>query len=260
MVSMVGEYVCSVGFSVDHGTVRRAFMSSSRPPPPPPSSSSQPLVDSSSDEEGVESQTSISPDRIKELNASGRRPSTVLDSETRRSYKSLEDELERVKKKLLHTQKENEAVKLSLIELHKEKKQLQLQVDIAGQGDKNEAMQRESIASAVREKELEKLLLKAKRDKEKALRLVVSLIGRDKVLEHLQKHDGKEDILDALVASFSSSKLVENRSMRSTASSNKKQKHPSFVGLNNKMLNVNLKGQRSRSAERTRSIWMSVKR
>ena len=202
---------------------------------------------------------------MKELKAV-RRPSTLLDSETRRSYKSLEDELQMTKKTLLDLQKENEAVKLSLIELHTEKKQLQLQVDVAGGlGEKSEAIQRESVANAMRQKELEKLLVKAKKDKEKALKLVVSLIGRDKVLEHLQKNDGKQDILDTLVANFSDSKLVENRSMKGTASSaGKKQKHPSFVGLNNKatvssQYGINVKG-RSRSAERARSIWMSVKR
>ena len=104
--------------------------------------------------------------------------------------------------------------------------------------------------------------MKAKKDKEKALKLVVSLIGRDKVLEHLQKNDGKQDILDTLVANFSDSKLVENRSMKGTTSSIKKQqKHPVFVGLSkNASALSKTPGGRSRSAERTRSLWMSVHR
>jgi Trk-type K+ transport system membrane component len=45
-------------------------------------------------------------------------------------------------------------------------------------------------------------LIKAKRDKEKALKLVVAIIGKDCVLNHLQKNAGSADILDTLVAAF----------------------------------------------------------
>ena len=255
-----------------------------------PSSGNYPLVDSSSDEEedgrqgpqplrqdlqmevqsdkeATEEYTHdaslrASSEETNELNASSRAPISKLDTEARRLYKSLENELAIVKEQLSNTKKENEAVKLSLIEMHKEKKQLQLQLDVARKAESREMEQRESAASALREAELEKLVTKVKKEKEKALRLVISLIGRDKVLEHLQKHDGREDILDALVADFSSSRLVENRSMKGTASSAKKQqKHPAFVGLSkNASAPLKTLGGRSRSAERSRSLWMSVHR
>ena len=45
-------------------------------------------------------------------------------------------------------------------------------------------------------------LVRAKRDKEKALRLLISIVGKDRVLEHLQKHAGAADVLDSLVLAF----------------------------------------------------------
>lgn len=198
----------------------------------------------------IEGVSNLSPETERRISMNNRRPSTMLDSPTRRSYKSMEDEIEELRKSLKASQKENEALKISLVELHREKKQLQFRADSNEVGRSGTSKKVQEV-ELKREKELEQLLVKAKRDKEKALKLVIGLIGRDKVLEHLTRNMGQADILDTLISSFSNSKLVENRGMRSTVASSGKKK-ASFVGLP-------VKG-RSRSAERTRSIWMDVKR
>lgn len=44
--------------------------------------------------------------------------------------------------------------------------------------------------------------LKAKRDKEKALKLLIQLIGKEKLQKHIQTHAGSPDLLDSIVQAF----------------------------------------------------------
>ena len=55
-----------------------------------------------------------------------------------------------------------------------------------------------------REKELQTLLIKAKTDKDKAIRVIINLVGKEKMAEFLNQHAGSPDILDAMVTSFGS--------------------------------------------------------
>ncbi len=64
-----------------------------------------------------------------------------------------------------------------------------------------------------RETTLETQLVKAKRDKDKAVRLVILLIGKEKVAEFLKKHAGAPDILDKLIESYGSGKFNDNVSI-----------------------------------------------
>ncbi len=53
-----------------------------------------------------------------------------------------------------------------------------------------------------REKELESMLLKTKRDKDKAIRIIVPIIGKDRIAAFLNRHAGSPDILDKLMDYF----------------------------------------------------------
>jgi hypothetical protein len=46
-------------------------------------------------------------------------------------------------------------------------------------------------------------LVKAKKDKDKALKLLIQVIGKERIADHLQSHAGEEDILESLITSFS---------------------------------------------------------
>jgi hypothetical protein len=67
-------------------------------------------------------------------------------------------------------------------------------------------------------------LVKAKRDKEKALKLVVAIIGKDRVLGHLQKNAGSADILDSLVGAFGKNGSTESSGSSAVKSKNTKNK------------------------------------
>ena len=58
-------------------------------------------------------------------------------------------------------------------------------------------------AQSAREADLIDQLLKEKRDKEKAVKLLITLIGKDRVREHLRLHGSSSDILESLVTAFS---------------------------------------------------------
>jgi hypothetical protein len=64
-----------------------------------------------------------------------------------------------------------------------------------------------------REATLETQLVKAKRDKDKAVRLVILLIGKEKVAEFLRRHAGAPDILDKLIESYGSGKFNDSVSV-----------------------------------------------
>lgn len=59
-----------------------------------------------------------------------------------------------------------------------------------------------AIRRGEREKQLEILLQKTKRDKDKAIRLIVQIVGKDRISAFLSRHAGAPDILDKLLEYF----------------------------------------------------------
>jgi hypothetical protein len=55
-----------------------------------------------------------------------------------------------------------------------------------------------------RERELEEALIKSKQEKDRAVRVLITVLGKQRVAEFLAKHAGAPDILDTLCAHFSS--------------------------------------------------------
>jgi hypothetical protein len=55
-----------------------------------------------------------------------------------------------------------------------------------------------------REKELEVQYLKVKADKDKALKLLIQLIGKERLQKHIQTHAGSPDLLDSIITTFGS--------------------------------------------------------
>jgi hypothetical protein len=89
-------------------------------------------------------------------------------------------------------------------------KALQLRLTLAESQEENvvtphtdSVLMQSALKNSEREKDLETQLLKAKRDKDKAIRLVIRLIGKERVAEFLLHSSGSTDVLDALVETFS---------------------------------------------------------
>ena len=59
------------------------------------------------------------------------------------------------------------------------------------------------IRNMERMKEMERQLLKMKEDKDKVIRLIILLIGKDRMSSFLKNHGSDDDILSALVDTFS---------------------------------------------------------
>ena len=66
------------------------------------------------------------------------------------------------------------------------------------------------IKSMERMKEMEKQLLKMKDEKDKVVRLIILLIGKDRMSQFLKTHSNEDDILSALVENFSNGTSLEN--------------------------------------------------
>lgn len=73
------------------------------------------------------------------------------------------------------------------------------------------------------QKKLEMQLLKAKDDKDKAIRLIIHLIGKERVNEFIAQHAGSADILDSMLKTFSMSpnQTSANQSANKLSSSSK---------------------------------------
>jgi len=56
-------------------------------------------------------------------------------------------------------------------------------------------------------------LLKAKKEKEKALKLLIQVVGKDKLANHLQTHSGSPDILQSIIGAFGASSFSASRSL-----------------------------------------------
>jgi hypothetical protein len=58
-----------------------------------------------------------------------------------------------------------------------------------------------------REKELQNLLVKVKADKDKAVKVIIGLVGKERMSEFLAQHAGSPDILDSMMTHFSADSL-----------------------------------------------------
>ena len=53
-------------------------------------------------------------------------------------------------------------------------------------------------------------MAKTKKDKDKAIRLIIQLIGKDRVSAFLNQHAGSADILDKLLDAFGAAPTINN--------------------------------------------------
>lgn len=70
-----------------------------------------------------------------------------------------------------------------------------------------------SVRRGEREKQLEMLLLKTKRDKDKAIRLIIQIVGKDRISSFLTRHAGTPDILDRLLEYFATGLQISESSV-----------------------------------------------
>ena len=68
-----------------------------------------------------------------------------------------------------------------------------------------------------REKELQTLLIRTKTDKDKAIKVIINLIGKEKMSAFLNQHAGSTDILDAMVNTFGSDTLTASLATNAAA-------------------------------------------
>jgi len=118
----------------------------------------------------------------------------------------LEKDLEAAQNKCMNLRHEKKSLEMTIRELQMRLTEADsAQLMAAG----SSLMMADSLSPAARqnrprEKDLEEQLVKAKKDKDKAIRVLIQIIGKEKVNDFLTKNAGNPDILDALLANFSS--------------------------------------------------------
>jgi hypothetical protein len=87
-------------------------------------------------------------------------------------------------------------------------------------------------------------LVKVKKDKEKAVRLIIQLIGKEQLNDFMQQHAGSPDILDSMMLAFDSSTLTSNQRTSTlnrsgvnanTSSSSSKARNPKAAATRSRM-------------------------
>jgi len=86
--------------------------------------------------------------------------------------------------------------------------------DNSGRGGASNSMEA-ALRRGEREKQMEMLLQKAKRDKDKAIRIIVQLIGKEKINSFLNHNAGAADILDKLLDTFGSNNKNDGSNLMS---------------------------------------------
>ncbi|CAE7471756.1 unnamed protein product, partial [Symbiodinium microadriaticum] len=115
----------------------------------------------------------------------------------------LENQLERTYADIVNLKHEKNALKLSVKELQSRLTAAETNGSAPTASSTNIGSVEAAMRRSEREKDLEKQLVKAKKDKDKALKLLIQLIGKERVAEHLQQHIGEADVLESLVSAFS---------------------------------------------------------
>lgn len=192
-------------------------------PPPPPASKA-----SGNDKESEKTNAHVPSNEVEELkkrleiaekklSEAGHSSSMLLREAV------LEEQLERAHETIVTLKHDKNALKLSIKELQTRLTNAEVHKKNGGDDLKQQTASNvhEAMKRGEREKDLEKQLIKAKKDKDKALKLLIQLIGKERIAEHLQKHAGDGDILDSLIASFGGS-CSAPRASNSTSPKKKK--------------------------------------
>lgn len=117
----------------------------------------------------------------------------------------LEAQLEKTHSELIAARREKAALEKSVLELQDRLTMAETHGSSTLSMEQGKIGTMEAnIRRGEREKDLEKQLVKVKKEKDKALRLLISLIGKDRIADHLQQHAGAPDLLDSLVTAFGS--------------------------------------------------------
>ena len=77
----------------------------------------------------------------------------------------------------------------------------------------------DSLKRNEREQDLEKQLVKARKDKDKAIKLIILLVGKEKMGDFLKNHAGSPDILDEMVNNFGGGLALLDSSFHARAES-----------------------------------------
>mmetsp|Transcript_5801 Transcript_5801/g.9534 ORF Transcript_5801/g.9534 Transcript_5801/m.9534 type:complete len:291 (+) Transcript_5801:75-947(+) len=80
-----------------------------------------------------------------------------------------------------------------------------------GGGGGNATAMELALKRGEREKSLEKVLQRTKREKDKAVRIVIQLVGKERMNDFLNHHAGSADILDRLLNNFSDCLHINNQ-------------------------------------------------
>jgi len=81
---------------------------------------------------------------------------------------------------------------------------LHLRAEMAEQKAHDAMSKRDAVIAGEDEVGLKRQLLKAKREREKALKLVIHLIGKERLSEHLRHNVATDDLLDSIIRAFGS--------------------------------------------------------
>ena len=97
----------------------------------------------------------------------------------------------------------------------------------AGAGGETEEVGQPARRS--RERELEEALIKSKKEKDRAVKVLISVLGKKQVAEFLTKHAGAPDILDSLCTHFQAI-VTDNRENAGNVSSSSSSSRKAAVG------------------------------
>jgi len=124
----------------------------------------------------------------------------------------IEKELEDMYRKAYKLKLEKQALEVSVQELQSRLTNVESShIGTSSAYQKSNHVDSNSIEVAIlkgeREKRLENMLQKTKKDKDKAVRFIIDMIGKERISHFLNQHAGEADILDRLMTSFAHLRL-----------------------------------------------------
>jgi hypothetical protein len=123
----------------------------------------------------------------------------------------LERDLEDAHKRIIDLRSEKASLEGSVKELQgrltSEQRKNGANMSSAGAGTMSAALLSAAQGRGEREKELQNLLVKVKADKDKAVKVIINLVGKERMASFLSQHAGSADILDAMIAHFGADTL-----------------------------------------------------
>jgi hypothetical protein len=124
----------------------------------------------------------------------------------------LENELSSATEKLVTQRNINRSLEVTVKELQKRLTQAEHDLLVGGNQHHHHSQTNENMDFNEGQKSrvtlLEEHLVKTKRDKDRAIRVLISILGKDKIASFLDKHAGSPDILDALQQHFMQQKFM----------------------------------------------------